>query len=267
MTKPIVYSLAAACSLVLTGVSASAQLLIGVDFPGRVDYNDPNSNPPHVATPGEVLESGDFTGVFGQSNFNAIDFALQETQIFTTPTLVDSTGAATAVTLSVTSNDSWNADVDTSAPFGELMDGIIKGQTKNGVSGVLTFQFNNVPAGIYQLVAYTLENPNADPTANIDTTVAGTGITYTTIEGSGSGTSTFTRAFSTDPAARDLGNYVQFDNIIVTDGTVLLTATHAGGTDGIGVAGLQLQQVPEPTAFLMLASGAGMLGMLRRRRS
>jgi hypothetical protein len=54
---------------------------------------------------------------------------------------------------------------------------------------------------------------------------------------------------------RDLGNYVQFDNVCPrVDHS---TATHRGGTDGIGIAGLQLEQVPEPGSAAMLAAGAG----------
>jgi hypothetical protein len=129
----------------------------------------------------------------------------------------------------------------------------------------MTFTFNNLPVGVYRLVAYTAENPNSDPTANIDTTVGA--ITYFTREGDiGSGPVEFVRAFSQDPNNRDLGNYVQFDNV-VSAGSITLTATHRGGTDGIGIAGLQLEQVPEPGSVAMLAAGAGLIGMMRRRRA
>jgi hypothetical protein len=182
--------------------------------------------------------------------------------------LVNSFGISTGITLSVVSNDSWNADVDTGTPNGELLDGIIKVKDDNSETGggVMTFTFNNVPVGLYRLIAYTAENGGE---ARIDTTVAGTGVTYTTLENASAAdfaTAGFVRAVSTDPAARDLGNYVQFDNILST-GTITLTATHRGGTDGIGIAGLQLEQVPEPGSIMMLAAGAGLLGMMRRRRA
>jgi hypothetical protein len=100
--KTILFSLTAACSMVLTGASADAQLLIGVNFPGRINF-DPQ-------TPASILTADDVAGVIPQSNFNNVPFDLQQQGNATTGVLNDSLGVPTAVTLSFTSNDSWNTN-------------------------------------------------------------------------------------------------------------------------------------------------------------
>jgi hypothetical protein len=74
---------------------------------------------------------------YPQSNFNNVSFADQESRNATTGVLNDSFGLSTGITLSFTSNDSWNTGAvggDTIDPNAlannRLLDGIIKGQDR-----------------------------------------------------------------------------------------------------------------------------------------
>jgi hypothetical protein len=88
-------------------------------------------------------------------------------------------------------------------------------------------------------------------------------------------TGAFVRATNTDPnGTRDVGNYVEFDNVTAdANGTLVLT-DHWDGTpttqNGAGIAGFQLQQgapVPEPaTAALLTVGTLILLGVARWRR-
>ena len=62
------------------------------------------------------------------------------------------------------------------------------------------------------------------------------------------------------------GNYFDFTNITPVAGAVVLTMTHISGTDGMGLAGLQLQRVPEPGTMLLMVCGALGLFCFARRR-
>src|SRR5439155_22067997 len=105
----------------------------------------------------------DVAGVVHQPNWNNLDhhynadFAIA---IFngandgTSGPLVDSTGAATTVTLTFAANDSWYNDVDPAlitTPNARLMNGIIK---EAGVGNSAAFKFEGLPNGKYDLYVY-----------------------------------------------------------------------------------------------------------------
>src|SRR5437870_5235360 len=90
---------------------ARAATSIGVNFQGR-DGSTAGTAASNPGTP--PLNTSETAGVVPQGNWNNVDDAHDYTPVEngTTPALVDSTGAATPVTLTFAANDSWYNDVD-----------------------------------------------------------------------------------------------------------------------------------------------------------
>jgi hypothetical protein len=174
--------------------------------------------------------------------------------------LLDSTGAATTVTLDANINDSWSSGSGTGDANHTLLNGILK---SNGTF-TSTYVFHNVPAGQYNLVAYTMENGTGgiyDATVGSTTfrqeAQNGPDFNGTLVQGTNTDTTT-----TTPPVA----NYVEFTNVSPNGtGDLTFSYNHVTGSDGVGIAGLQLQSAPEPATVGLL--GLGALGLLARRRS
>ncbi|HEY6231008.1 MAG TPA: Ig-like domain-containing protein, partial [Pyrinomonadaceae bacterium] len=210
-----------------------AATTIGVNFQGR----DNNSNP----TP--ALGAGDTAGLVPQGNWNNVNdkATTPAAENGVTGPLNDSTGAATAVTLTFAAQDSWNNDVvpgTVTTGNAKLMNGIIKA---NGADAAATFTFDNLPAGTYDIYMYMNENGNG---ALADVT-DGTTTYYVTETHQFVDTDSFKQAKNTtDPATggtRDLGNYVKFTGISGASKTI--TVTHRvdpSNNDGAGIAGFQI---------------------------
>jgi hypothetical protein len=229
--------------------------LFGINFQGRMDSN----------TNAEALAPTDVAGVIAQANWNN-DPALVSGGSHTLNQLMDSTGTRTSLSLTVSANDSWFSHSGNSDANHKLMDGIIKATATMPA----TYTFNNLlPGGTYTLIAYTAEN---DGRANNSLTVGNTKYITTAINGT-EFTGAFIRAMNTDPnGTRDVGNYVQFDSAVADgNGRLLLTDVWDGLTDGVGVAGIQLQgpaPIPEPASAVLLGLGALVLiGIARWRRT
>jgi hypothetical protein len=125
-----------------------------------------------------------------------------------------------------------------------------------------------VPGSTYTLIAYTIEN---DGRAMNNLTVGGT--TYFTTAPDGvEFNGTFIRGTNTSSTGtRDVANYVQFDTAVAdANGRLVLTDVWPGGTDGVGIAGIQLQgaaPVPEPATAALFGLGAlALIGLARWRR-
>jgi hypothetical protein len=147
------------------------------------------------------------------------------------------------------------------------MDGIIKATAMPA-----TYTLSNLVAGgTYTLIAYTAENGGR---ANNTLTVGSTKYITTAIDGA-EFNGTFVRAMNTNPnGPRDVGSYVEFDSVTAdANGRLVLTDVWDGLTDGVGIAGLQLEQgavapVPEPASAMLFALGSLiLLGVARWRRT
>jgi hypothetical protein len=152
-----------------------------------------------------------------------------------------------------------------------MMKGIQKANSGNGgatAGATDTFTLSGLtPGGSYRVLAYTIEN-GAGARLNIDD---GTTTYYTRESNNFTTDGGFILANNTTPVAdfvdgaRDLGNYVQFSSVASALGQIIVTARFAGGTDGIGIAGIQLAAIPEPSSLMLIGSGFGLLLAFRRR--
>jgi len=228
----------------LFAVSASfAATTIGVNFQGRDGVTTGNPGTPPLA-PTEVA------GVVPQGNWNNVDdqYGFTPANDGNTGPLVDSTGAATTVTLTFAANDSWYNDVDPAlitTPNARLMNGIIK---EAGVGNSAAFKFEGLPNGKYDLYVYF--DMNGD-TVSLDLSDGNSLKTfYVTETHHFRDTNTFIQCLNTNPAGpRDVGNYVKFSALDTYGRSSLaVLGKYVANADGIGIAGLQLVNVGPSTA-------------------
>jgi hypothetical protein len=178
--------------------------------------------------------------------------------------LIDSTGAATGVTLSFTSLGSLASQTYYTYPQPTLTsneqllsDSILE---FGGAGGDIVF--NNVPAGNYNLVVYTVtEYPSL---ANFS--VNGAPQTYVR-EQNGQSFSTGGDVWATNPNDPvDPSNYLVLPASPDNTGKIDLNYVELAGTDAV-VNAVQLVAVPEPTTLGLLVGGAAMTLMRRRNRT
>lgn len=210
-------AIAAALAVLLTGSTYAAS--IGASFIGR--------NGGNVA-----LQRNETAGVVAQQNWNNIDDSV------TTPAengvsnpLLDSAGNATAVELSFAANDSWSSDGPVVTPNDKMMKGIIKRQNA-GQSA--TFAFTNLTAGNYDVYVYGAVNGGP---VNLEVTAGG--VTKFWNEPA-SFDGTFAESASTTAGTYADGNYVKFTGVAAAAGGLTITAKYISGSDGLGIAGMQL---------------------------
>ena len=261
-------------SKILTCVAASALSLattnaaiISVNFAGRADGTTNG-----VANSGGVIAPGDAAGVMNVANFNNIlrstyspsNGSGQAGVTFTSDPLNDSTAAATTVIFNINASDSWNSESDTSTPNHTLLNGIIKA---NNVQPTVPLNILTLGVGTpYTLQVYTMENDGAvggrysitDGTSTFYQT-SQTGQQYKT-------TPAFIKGANTDTTlGRPTANYVEFSGTVGANGQINVSYNYEGGSDGTGIAGFQLETIPEPSSLLLLGfASAGMF--IRRRR-
>jgi hypothetical protein len=190
-------------------------------------------------TAGASLTANDIAGVVLQGNWNNV----LGTTIDGTQALVDALGAATPIT--VTAYDPVNqvaAPVNATVGTGTgaantsadhlLMQGSIENNDTP-----LSILLSGVPLGTYSLIAYSV-GFSFNSAYEEDFTLVGAQ-TYPTLTVRGQTSTEFiadptlVRMSSTDPANRDHGNYVMFENVSpAADGTLLLTVTPQSTTIG-----------------------------------
>ena len=238
-------STAATLTVAGTPVLPATQPFLGVNFTGG-----------GTGGAGGVLEPLDVAGVVQQQHFNNVRGG-----VGTDVELLDSTGALSGVTLdfiggNISSTGSGSIDADHL-----LFQGYIH---NNSAAGVVTLTLKNVPEGNYNLYvysvgfnfnsifnqAYTASGATTPPTLHVTAQHAGD---Y-------AASPAYQRASSTDPDARDKGNYVAFENLSPDpDGNLLLTVTSEATVAGItfmpAVNGFQLATVILHPALTVTTAG------------
>jgi len=220
-------------ALVLSAASGYAAQTIGVDFQGRIADGVPT--PPLGAT--------ETAGVIPQQNWNSIDDNAVN-NVGTSSPLLDSTGAATAVTVSFNANDSWNSDGSTyTTGDAHMMKGIIKA---NGANVTESFSFDGLADGRYDVYVYMTEN-GAGSLVNVydgDRTQ----LYYVQQDAVFNDGTAYKQGLNTSPTGtRDICNYVKLSGLNTLGGSSLsIKVLHVSGTDGSGVGGLQIVNVGGP---------------------
>ncbi len=228
-------------------VSTSAQTLnvpISVDFGGRSSASgNPATAPLAAGDVAGVVPAGHWNSVDDQYNADGTIPVFNGANDGTTGALLDGSGASTAVTLTFSGNDSWYNDVNFDAvtsPNGIMMNGIIKanGGGKNGPFS--NFVFNNLTDGTYDAYVYLTMNGDGVVTDVYDG--AGSSYFHVTEAHQFTDSSVFVQAKNTNPnGTPDVGNYVHLTGLSpFGTGSLSLYAKWIGGSDGNGVAGLQL---------------------------
>lgn len=217
---------AAAVLSLLAADSSYAATSVAVNFQGRASATSSATTP---------LAPTDVAGVVPQAHWNNIDDNANGNNA-TTSALVDDNGAATTVTLTYTANDSWNNDTaPASITSGDarMMNGIMKAST--GTSQ--TLRWNNLTASSYDVYLYLNENGDG---AQVSVSSDDGTTYYLTETHRFDDNGRFIPSTSQDPSVLPLANYVKFTALAPVDGTINLVVTHITGTDGAGLAGMQL---------------------------
>jgi hypothetical protein len=197
------------------------QPYVGINFVGGGDAG---------TTVGAAMASTDIAGAVLQGFFNNIaGRTIDGTQV-----LVDAQGTNTPVTVAV-----WDPTTATVVPPAGLIGTgtgdasaehvMMQGHIANG-NTPLSVLLGSVPAGTYNLIAYSV-GFSFNSTYEEDFSLTGA-TTYATLTVRGQSSTEFianpslVRMSSTNPASRDHGNYVMFENVSpAADGTLLLTVT------------------------------------------
>lgn len=228
----------------MTTMAQTINVPISVDFGGRSSAAGNPATPP--------LAAGDIAGVLPAKNWNAVDDQYNADGTIptfngandgTTGNLADANGNSTAVTLTFYGNDSWYNDVgiDTvTSPNAIMMNGIIK-ENAGGKNGrVANFTFNNLSDGSYDAYVYLSMNGDGVVVDLYDD--AGVGFFHVTEAHKFTDSDVFVQAKNTNPnGIPDVGNYVYFKSISpFGTGSINLNAKWISGSDGLGIAGIQL---------------------------
>jgi hypothetical protein len=177
-----------------------------------------------------LLSSIDEAGVVPQTNWNNIDCNVAKVPpyIGLSGPLLDGAGNTTIVQFQFAANDAWNSD----GPFDTANDRLMKGLLKT--DNIMTLTFWNLAAAFYDVYVYG--NVNGGP---VDLDVSIGNRTYAWTEPAAFDHATgFIDA--SDPINSGNGNYVRFTGVTPTSGAITVTANYNRGSDGLGIAGVQL---------------------------
>ena len=165
----------------------------------------------------------------------------------TSAALLDSTGAATTVTVTTTSlNNPVNNNSYSGMPAVDLLRDYVYNSVGAGTGNIT---FNNVPAGIYDLYLYNVNGFNQSSGAKFNF----------------GSNKTVTNDGSSPIGFVDGVNYVKFAGLLPVSGQIsgTIVATNASQS---AFNGFQLVQVPEPASIGLVALG-GLVLIIRQRRA
>jgi len=152
------------------------------------------------------LDPSDIAGVWKQAYWNnetnATDFSVA---------VVDSDNNSSAITVSYSSSGFWGSGTGTANPDTRMLNGMMEG---NASGDVVTFE--NVPAGNYSIIAYSVGRPAEFENSDLAVVGATSSPTnYIRIQNSDEYKASpgYVRGSSTNSAVRDVANYIRFDNV------------------------------------------------------
>jgi len=218
---------------VVAGDPSPFQPYIGVNFVGGGD-----------SLPGP-MQSTDIAGVVWQANWNNL-----EGSTFDAVALRDANGANTPVTLSALATETWYTGTSSQGTAdGVLLQGFL---STGATLDPFPITFDNVPAGKYNVIVHSVGfpfSPAYEEQFNLEADrvygpihgTAEVGLDY-------NANGAFRRITSTTPETRQVGNYVQFDNVSPGPGGSLVVSvawesTAAGNSHQPAVNGIQLVKV------------------------
>ncbi|HMO65567.1 MAG TPA: Ig-like domain-containing protein, partial [Verrucomicrobiota bacterium] len=229
-------TLSGEAALAVVGSNPSPQQpYIGVNFVGGGN-----------SIPGPLLPQ-DVAGAVPQENWNNLNGFT-----FDAAPLNDAAGAATPVTLSAFNlTETWySGTLSTGDGNGWLLQGLV---TAGSSTEPVNLVFSGVPPGSYQVLVYGL-GFNFSPAYEQDWSITA-GSVHLPITGRAeigldwTGNPAFRRITSTDPNARQTGNYVRFDNVSpAPDGSIMVDVTwvgEGGNTHQPAINAVQLVRVVE----------------------
>jgi MYXO-CTERM domain-containing protein len=205
-------------------------------------------------------------GVVPQTNWNNILNPLQtpamgDTTNVTGPmagVVVNSAGAATAVTFTFSASNSWSVSTANTTGDAQLHNGYLDSTNDPVPNNPTTVTVNNLPFTVpYTVYAYVGSDGNG---RSGHATVGNQTFYYLTNTNPFGG---HVQATATDLASAANATYVQFDNVTGSS----FTLTNIRDSNNVGLHAIQIVPVPEPTSQLLAASFAlGGLAAWRRRR-
>ncbi len=261
MHNPLFFASAAFLATLFLPITGWSQTILSYNFTG---FN--NADPPEQLS---QVESGDTLGVVpasGWVNFNLpsgdSDEVFTDGDITLTASNVSGGGGA----------GSFQIEADENDPDTEMLGAgwSIGGSTEFTVAGL-----SANPKNIYFYLGAAGGNGARDNDLRLTGTTFGSTTYYATLDqggGAGDGPTTnnsttgfpgvgYVRVDSTDSNNRVDGNYVLWEGVTDTTFTIDFPADKF-----LGVTGMQIEVIPEPSAGTLIMLSVGVLALIRRRR-
>lgn len=239
--------------------ACSGQDSVGINFAGR-KYSGGGATP-------MTLLSSDTAGVVGQLNWNNVFLdgansgGLAQLNLggANPGVVIDNSGATTGFSFSYTENTSaseWSVDNTVHTGNQQLLNGYW--DIFNGNYGAVNI--GNISYGLYDIYVYVSSDAN-NRTAGVN--LNGGSQTYLLTDASGYNYSgALLQGTATTQGAAASAQYVLFQNVT---GSSFEVDLHNYGSN-MGLAGIQIVSVPEPSVLAISAGGFVLLALIRRRR-
>jgi hypothetical protein len=213
------------------------------------------------------MDSADVAGVVPVGNWNNAPSGSSDTNV----SLVDDSGAASSTTMDFSAPGAWSVGTDGAGSPADkkMMTGYLD-MSGNGSGQTIDVSFADIPYALYDVYVY--HSSSGGPNRSMSVTLNGSTTVYTR---NLSPANTFDGflldqhdTLDASNASADGGNYVMFSRV---SGDVLSIVAQGigasdGGYPGSGdtrrgpIQGIQIHEVPEPSALLLAA--AGILGLV-----